>query len=118
MLHHLAHRLPDKRNTVVLVGYQAGGTRGARLMAGEKTLRIFGEDVPVRAEVASLAGLSAHADADQLLHWLRSTPQAPRRVFVTHGEPAAADALRRRVEHELHWPATVPLLGRTVELQA
>ncbi|WP_066338524.1 MBL fold metallo-hydrolase [Azohydromonas lata] len=118
VLHHLAQRLPDRRNTVVLVGYQAGGTRGARLLAGEKTLRIFGQDVPVRAEVASLSGLSAHADADQLLAWLRSSPQAPRRVFVTHGEPAAADALRCRVEHELHWPATVPLLGRTVELGA
>jgi metallo-beta-lactamase family protein len=116
VLHHLAHRLPDRHNTVVLVGYQAGGTRGARLQAGEKTLRIHGQDVPVRAEVVSLGGLSAHADANQLLQWLRSTPQAPRRVFITHGESAAADALRQRVERELAWPATVPLLGRTVEL--
>jgi metallo-beta-lactamase family protein len=116
VLHHLAARLPNARNTVVLAGYQAGGTRGARLQAGEPTLRIHGQDVPVRAEVVSLGGLSAHADAEQLLQWLRFTPQPPRRVFITHGEPGPADALRQRIERELHWPATVPLLGRTVEL--
>ncbi|WP_028999923.1 MBL fold metallo-hydrolase RNA specificity domain-containing protein [Azohydromonas australica] len=117
VLHHLAARLPDHRSTVVLVGFQAGGTRGARLQAGERSLRMFGQDVPVKAEVVSLGGLSAHADAAQLLQWLRTTSQ-PRRVFVTHGEPAAADALRQRIERELGWPATVPLMGRTVELDA
>ena len=116
VLHHLAARLPDHRNTVVLVGFQAGGTRGARLQAGERSLRMFGQDVPVKAEVVSLGGLSAHADAAQLLQWLRSTSR-PRRVFITHGEPAAADALRQRIERELGWPATVPLMGRTVELE-
>jgi metallo-beta-lactamase family protein len=116
VLHHLAARLPDHRNTVVLVGYQAGGTRGARLQAGERSLRIHGQDVPVRAEVVSISGLSAHADAAQLVQWLKTTLQPPRRVFITHGEPAAADALRRRIEHELGWPATVPMMGRTVEL--
>ncbi|WP_298232127.1 MBL fold metallo-hydrolase [uncultured Azohydromonas sp.] len=115
VLHHLAARLPDHRNTVVLVGYQAGGTRGARLQAGERSLRMFGQDVPVKAEVVSLGGLSAHADAAQLLQWLRTTSR-PRRVFITHGEPAASDALRQRIEHDLGWPATVPLMGRTVEL--
>lgn len=115
VLHHLAARLPDHRNTVVLVGFQAGGTRGARLQAGERSLRMFGQDVPVKAEVVSLGGLSAHADAAQLLQWLRTTSR-PRRVFVTHGEPAAADALRQRIERELGWPAMVPLMGRTVEL--
>jgi metallo-beta-lactamase family protein len=116
VLHHLRQRLPDHRNTVVLVGFQAGGTRGARLLAGERTLRIFGEDVPVKAEVAALDGLSAHADAAQLVRWLGTAPQAPRRVFVTHGEPAAADALRQRIGRELGWSASAPLLGREVEL--
>ncbi|NML15934.1 MBL fold metallo-hydrolase [Azohydromonas caseinilytica] len=118
VLHHLQARLPDHRNTVVLVGYQAGGTRGARLQAGERFLRIFGQDVPVKAEVLSLGGLSAHADAAQLVQWLRGMPRAPRQVFVTHGEPGPADALRQRIGRELGWPATAPLLGRTVELHA
>jgi metallo-beta-lactamase family protein len=118
VLHHLRQRLPDHRNTVVLAGYQAGGTRGARLLAGERTLRIFGEDVPVRAEVVSLEGMSAHADAAQLVQWLSTAPWPPQRVFVTHGEPAAADALRQRIERELGWSASVPLLGRSVELGA
>ena len=116
VLHHLRHLLPDRRNTVVLAGYQAGGTRGARLAAGETTLRIFGEDVPVRAEVVALAGMSAHADAAQLLAWLRTAPQPPRQVFVTHGEPGPADALRGRIEHELGWNATVPRLGQDFAL--
>ncbi|WP_157264400.1 MBL fold metallo-hydrolase RNA specificity domain-containing protein [Azohydromonas aeria] len=116
VLHHLRQRLPDHRNSVVLVGFQAGGTRGARLLAGERMLRIFGEDVPVKAEVVALEGLSAHADAAQLVQWLSTAPQPPQRVFVTHGEPAAADALRQRIGRELGWSATVPLLGRVVEL--
>jgi metallo-beta-lactamase family protein len=116
VLHHLRNLLPDRRNTVVLAGYQAGGTRGARLAAGETTLRIFGEDVPVRAEVVALAGMSAHADAGQLLAWLRTAPKPPGTVFVTHGEPAPADALRSRIEHELHWNAAVPRLGQSFDL--
>lgn len=77
----------------------------------------------MKAEVVSISGLSAHADAAQLVQWLKTTPQPPRRVFITYGEPAAADALRRRIEHELGWaglgwPATVPLMGRTVALDA
>jgi metallo-beta-lactamase family protein len=116
VLHHLKALAPDRRNTIVLAGYQAGGTRGARLQAGERSLRIFGEDVPVRAEVVSLRGLSAHADAAELMRWLATAPAPPRRVFVTHGEPGPADALRQRIERELGWPATVPLLGQGVEL--
>jgi metallo-beta-lactamase family protein len=116
VLHHLKALAPDHRNTIVLAGYQAGGTRGARLLAGEGSLRIHGEDVPVRAEVVSLQGLSAHADAGQIVQWLRSAPQAPRSVYLTHGEPAAADALRQRIERELGWNAAVPRLGQVVEL--
>lgn len=116
VLHHLKTLAPDRRNTIVLAGYQAGGTRGARLQNGERSLRIHGEDVAVNAEVVSLEGLSAHADAQQITQWLGSAAKAPRGVFITHGEPGPADALRQRIERELGWTATVPSLGQTVEI--
>jgi len=116
VLHHLVAFAPDPRNAIVLCGYQAGGTRGAALAAGNKQLRIFGQDIHVGAEVAQLAAGSAHADADEILAWLRSAPKPPRKVFVTHGEPDAADALRVRIEHELGWPAHFPEYLERVDL--
>ena len=116
VLHHLKALAPDPRNSIVFAGYQAGGTRGARLVAGERTIRIFGQDVAVNAEVVSLQGMSAHADAGQLVDWLRTAPRAPQRVFLTHGEPAPADLLRQRIESELGWAAEVPRLGQVVNL--
>ncbi len=116
ILHHLRNFGPDHRTSIVLAGFQAGGTRGARLAAGERELRIFGEDVRINAEVVSLPGMSAHADGTQLIAWLRSLPKAPRHVYVTHGEPAAADALRCRIGRELHWQASVPMLGDVVSV--
>jgi metallo-beta-lactamase family protein len=109
----LAHYLPDHRNMVVLTGYQAPGTRGATLTQGGPVLRIHGQDVNVHAEVVQLASSSAHADAKQLVDWLRSMPQAPDQVYVVHGEPEAADALRQQIEHHLKWRALVPELGST-----
>jgi metallo-beta-lactamase family protein len=115
VLHHLKAFAPDRRNAIVLCGFQAGGTRGAALARGTDTLRIFGEEVPVRAQVIQLEAASGHADAGGLMDWLRAG-RAPRGVFVVHGEPDAADALRRRIEHELHWPARAPEFGDEVEL--
>ena len=111
VLHHLMQYLGDHRNMVVLTGYQAPGTRGASLAGGASQLRIFGKDIPVRAEVVQLTSASAHADSNQLLAWLKAMPAAPRRVFVTHGDPEAADRLRYRIEHELRWQALVPEHG-------
>jgi metallo-beta-lactamase family protein len=108
VLHHLTAFASDPRNAIILCGFQAGGTRGATLAAGGRSLRIFGQDVPVNAEVVQLGAASGHADADELLAWLRSAPRPPREVFLTHGEPAASDALRQRIERELGWNATVP----------
>jgi len=108
VIHHLQSFAPDRRNTILLAGFQAGGTRGASLAAGASTVRIHGEDVPVRAEVARIDALSAHADAGEIEAWLRTAPAAPRRTFITHGEPAAADALRQRIERNLRWEVTVP----------
>jgi len=118
VLHHVKQFGPDPRNAIVLSGFQAGGTRGADLANGARSLRIFGRDVPIAAEVVQLASLSAHADADEILTWLGSAPRPPRMTFVTHGEPAAADALRRRIQHELGWVARVPQHGEIVELSA
>lgn len=109
---------PDRRNTIVFAGYQAAGTRGARLVAGESNIRIHGQDIPVRAEVVSLQGMSAHADAEQVVQWLATAPRAPRRVYLTHGEPGAADALRQRIERELGWDAYAPRLGQTIEVES
>jgi len=113
VLHHLAWGLGDHRNMVILTGYQAPGTRGASLAQGVKSLRIHGQDVPVRAEVVALNAASAHADAGQLLDWLRALPHAPRQVFVVHGDPEASDQLRRRIGCELKWNATTPEHGAT-----
>ena len=116
VLHHLKAFAPDKRNTILFAGYQAGGTRGATLVGGAKTVRIFGEDVPIHAEVAVLDGLSAHADAAEIVQWLRGFASAPRQTFITHGEPAAADAMRQRIERELGWRCHMPYYLESVSL--
>lgn len=116
VLHHLKAFAPDKRNTILLAGYQAGGTRGAALAAGADHIRIFGEDVPVHAEIARLDQLSAHADASEIMDWLRGLARAPRTTFITHGEPAAADALRRRIGKELGWGYHLPYYTEQVSL--
>lgn len=118
VLHHLSAMAPDHRNSIVFAGYQAGGTRGAKLVDGARSVRIFGEDISVNAEVVSLPSMSAHADASQIMDWLKTLKKTPRQVFITHGEPAAADALRWRIEHELGWSATVPLLGQHAMIDA
>jgi metallo-beta-lactamase family protein len=117
VLHHLRTRLPDPRTTVLLVGYQAIGTRGRALEEGARTVRIFAEDVPVRATVEMMHGLSAHADADGLMRWLRTAHRRPRRLFVVHGEPAPAAALAGRVRAELGWDVTVPAYLDTVTIE-
>jgi metallo-beta-lactamase family protein len=116
VLHHLRRRLPDPRTTVILVGYQAAGTRGRSLEEGAAAIRIFGDAVPVRARVETIHGLSAHADADGLLRWLRTATRPPRGVFVVHGEPVAAAALAARVQAELSWTVVVPRDGDSAPL--
>jgi metallo-beta-lactamase family protein len=94
VLHHLKRYAPDAKNTILFAGFQAGGTRGAAMMAGAQSIKIHGEYIPVRAEVRNLEMFSGHADADEILRWLRGFKNAPRITFVTHGERAASDALR------------------------
>ncbi|MEV6719477.1 MBL fold metallo-hydrolase [Streptomyces xanthochromogenes] len=113
VLHHLKRLLPDPRNAVVIVGFAAAGTRARDLVDGAATLKMFGEYVPVRAEVADLAHFSAHADADQILGWLRGA-EPPHTTYLVHGEESSADALRNRIDAELGWTAVVPRSGEGV----
>lgn len=108
VLHHLARFLPDPRNTVLLVGYQSAGTRGRLLADGCDELKLHGRYVSVRARIAQAQGLSAHADYAELCAWLQRSSLSPKRVFVTHGEPAASDALRRRLRDTFGWDCVVP----------
>jgi metallo-beta-lactamase family protein len=118
VLHHLATMAPDPRHHVVFPGFQAAGTRGAHLVAGATEVKIFGRYVPVRAQVSHLSGLSAHADADGLMAWMRHFRRPPAQTFVVHGEPAAADTLRLRVQDELGWRVRVPEHGSVHDVGA
>ena len=108
VLFHLKRFAPDPRSTVLFTGFQAGGTRGAAMVAGAKEVKIHGAYVPVRCEVRNLEMLSAHADRDGLLAWLGGFARAPSRIFLTHGEPAAAERLRVAIREGLGWTAEVP----------
>jgi metallo-beta-lactamase family protein len=116
ILHHLRHRLPDLSTTVVFVGYQAQGTRGRRIQDGESEIKIFGEMVPVGAQVRSISSLSAHADADELTIWAGGAQRSPETVFVTHGEPSASQALAARFAARFDWRCVTPVLGERVTL--
>ncbi len=116
VLHHLRRFAPEGRNTILFVGYQAAGTRGDALLNGSRLIRIHGEMVPIGAEVVRLDGLSAHADYDEIIEWLEGAPKAPRKVFVTHGAPQAADALLVQIKSRLGWRVTVPEFGQSVRL--
>ena len=116
VLHHLALHAGHHRNLILLTGYQTPGTRGARLAAGEKSVRMLGQEVAIRAKVQQLHSASAHADATQLIGWLGQMPSAPGKVFVVHGDMGASDALRQRIEHTLHWRAQVPHAGASYTL--
>lgn len=116
VLHHLKAFAPHAENTILLAGYQAMGTRGAALLSGTDTLKIHGEMIPVRAEIVALQSLSAHADQEEILAWLKAFKKAPKTLFITHGEPAGAQALKEGVEAVLHWQAEVPTYLQEVEL--
>ncbi len=116
VLHHIKAFGPEAKNTILFAGYQAVGTRGARLLAGETEIKMFGQWIPIRAEIANLPELSAHADAGEIIRWLSGFEKPPRRTFIVHGEPDASDALRVRIERELGWDAAVVDDQRRYEL--
>jgi metallo-beta-lactamase family protein len=116
VIHHLKALARDHRNTILLAGYQAAGTRGAALAAGAREIKIHGAYVPVRAEVVSIESLSSHADREELLAWVGRLPRPPRRVYLTHGEPVPADHLRLKIEETHGFEVTVPEHGEAVRL--
>ncbi len=116
VLHHLKRRLPDKRTTVLLCGYQEAGTRGRTLQEGAKKVRIHGKDVTVRARIETLHGLSAHADWKELIVWLSQFERPPKKTFAVHGEAAASEALVDAIREHLGWQASVAVDGARVEV--
>jgi metallo-beta-lactamase family protein len=114
VLHHLKAALPDPRFTVLFVGYQAEGTRGRDLVNGAKEMKIHGQFVPVNARIAKIDSMSAHADRNEMLRWLRSFTEAPAVTYLVHGEPAAQAVLKDHIEKELGWKVAVPAYGESV----
>ena len=116
VLHHLKAALPDARNTVLFAGYQGVGTRGWRLVNGEKNIKMHGEWVPVSATIERIDSMSAHADSGEILRWLKGFTAAPKQTFIVHGEPVAQDALAGRIHAELGWSTHAPAHRENVEI--
>jgi metallo-beta-lactamase family protein len=116
VLHHLKAFGSDARNTLLFTGYQAPGTRGAAIQSGARQVKLHGAYLPIRAEIGSLATLSAHADAEEIIAWLKNFQRPPKRTYVTHGEPDSADALRRQIAETLNWDCCVPAYRDSVTL--
>ena len=116
ILHHLAQRLPDAKNAVLLVGYQGEGTNGRALQEGAQYLRIHGQEIKVNAEVVTIDQLSAHAGRSELLRWLSGFTAAPKQTFLVHGEPVALESFRAAITNRLHWPVTVPAYLQSFDL--
>ena len=116
VVHHLFAGLPDPRNTVLFVGFQAAGTRGRQLIDGAQHVKMFGQHVPVHARIERIDGMSAHADAGEIIRWLRTFPRAPKMTYLVHGETVAQDALRLRIAKELGWPVHVPAHGEKADV--
>lgn len=108
VLHHIRVFAPDEKNTIVFAGYQASGTRGADMIKGKKTIKAFGETIPVNAKVEVLSNMSAHADYEEILEWLANFNHHPKKVFITHGEPEAAAALKEKIESRFRWQCVIP----------
>lgn len=117
IVHHLKAFITDSRNTILFVGYQAAGTRGEALIHGVDKVKIHGEYFPVRAEIVLQDSLSAHADYEEILKWLQNFTKAPKGVFITHGEPLAANALRLKIQNQLGWKCHVPEYLETIDLR-
>ena len=114
--HHLKHNLPREGAAIVFTGFQAEGTLGRRLVDGAKEVRLLGKEIPVRARIATIGGLSAHADRAGLLAWLKGFAKPPARTFVVHGESATALGFAELVRKELGWRVDAPRPGDAVEV--
>jgi len=116
ILHHMVQRLPHAENTILFIGYQAEGTRGRLLADGAKSVRIHGQEVPVRARIEQISGFSGHPDSNEILAWLMGFNRPPEKTFVVHGEPDSSQALAQRIRDKLGWTVEVPEFGQSFEL--
>jgi metallo-beta-lactamase family protein len=116
VIHHLKRLLPEERNKILLVGYQAAGTRGWRLRQGEEQIKMHGQMIPCRAEVVNIRGFSAHGDETDLLDWLSTAPRPPQRTFLVHGEPESLESMEEAVRERLGWPTEIPEYMGSAEL--
>jgi len=117
VLHHLKAFAPLPGSTILFAGYQAAATRGALMVEGAREIKIHGDYVKVNAEVVNMKNFSAHADAGEIVRWIKSAGRPPKRIFITHGEPVAADALRKRIQRDLGWDSEVPDYRDKVKLE-
>jgi metallo-beta-lactamase family protein len=115
VVHHLEHMLPDEKNTVILVGYQALGSRGRLLEEGAAEIKMHGKFVPVNAHIAKVESFSVHADADELIEWLGKAAK-PGKIFVIHGEQGAQEAMANRIVDQLNWSAVVPKPSQVIAI--
>lgn len=116
ILHHLVHYAPKEENTILFAGFQAGGTRGDRMLRGEREVKIHGHMIPIRARIENLDTLSSHADYEEILQWLKAFESPPKQVFITHGEPEASESLKSKIEEELGWKVIVPHYLDSIDL--
>lgn len=117
ILHHLRHGLGRRENTILITGYQARGTLGRRLVNGAKSVRIFGKEITVRAQISTIGGFSAHADLKALMEWLGGFRKAPLQTFITHGEPNAASSLAQKIDDTLGWKIRIPVNGQKISIE-
>ncbi|NIM65442.1 MAG: MBL fold metallo-hydrolase [Candidatus Latescibacteria bacterium] len=116
ILHHMIARLPNRKNTVLFIGYQAEGTRGRAMLEGKETVRIHGENVPVRAHIENISGFSGHADYNETLAWLMGFNKPPEKIFLVHGEPEASKAMAEKIRKNFSWDVIIPELDESVEI--
>jgi len=116
ILHHLAHRLPHPQNTVLFIGFQAAGTRGRTIAEGNPTVKIHGQQIPIRAKIENISGFSAHADYNEILAWLMGFNRPPFRTFIVHGEPEAAEALAEKIISKFGWDVVIPKFKESFEI--
>ena len=116
VVHHLAHMLPEPKHTIVLVGYQAMGTRGRRLIEGEEFIKMHGKLIAVKAQIEQINSFSVHADASELVEWLKTSSQPPKNVFIVHGEGDSSTALQQKITQDLGWKCVVPKDGQVISL--
>ncbi|MEK7775250.1 MAG: MBL fold metallo-hydrolase [Candidatus Zixiibacteriota bacterium] len=116
IMHHLMNRLGNTSTTLAIVGYMAEGTLGRKLLDGEKMVYIHKQPIEVKAKIVTYGGLSGHGDYTELLQWLKPFRTPPRRVFITHGEPAMASAMAEHLSTERQWQCHIPVMDESVEL--